>query len=219
MMYVTMIQTTAGDRRCYRRGEIYEVPATLAREWIDKGIASISLTPPPHIARLLDRLDHGAGRPCLFLPFVGEFGHLIMSHVRIVHFHRASWKVVCCRPGEECLFPSADELVTDWVDPTRDEDRVATMRPYTFDWSLIAARFPDHLAIESGRLEPEQEIHPIEPAAAIPFVGTHRGLRAEVVLGVRRRDYAPERNWRHWQLLADLIRAAGYAVTSCCGRH
>lgn len=210
MMFVVMICTVAQERQSYRRGQIYEVPAVLGREWIAKGMAAISFTPPPHVARLLMRLDYGEGHPCLFLPFLGEFGHLIMSHIRLVHFHRGARKVVCCRPGEEVLFPSADEFVTDWADPVKDIDRVSTMRDQSFDWPELCARFPDHAPIHAGNLEPDQEIWPIESAQRIPFAPEPRGFDADVVLGVRHREFAPERNWPHWQRVADAITAAGY---------
>ncbi len=162
------------------------------------------------INTLLDRLDEGAGHPCLFLPFCGEFGHLIMTHTRMVHFHKASRKVVCCRPGEEVLFPSADEFVTDWRDPLDDKHRIATLRNLKLNWPEIIARYPDHARPTVGRLLPSEELFSIHPYLPIPFQPKRRDLQADVVLGVRHRTTFPERNWNHWQYVADALENAGY---------
>jgi hypothetical protein len=171
---------------------------------------------------LLDRLTHGKDKPCLFLPFVGEFGHEIMSHIRLVHFHHAKEKVVCCRPGHEVLYPSATSFVTDWEDPIPDFRKVGTLRNRVLRWPELRVRYPDHYAVKAGMLAPEQEVMIIEPGQRIPFQPKKRGLTADVVLGVRNRAFCPERNWKHWQQLADAITAAGltFAVigrkdTSC----
>lgn len=167
---------------------------------------------------LLSRLDEGAGHPCLFLPFVGEFGHLIMSHMRMVHFHKASRKVVCCRPGEEVLFPSADEFVTDWRDPIDDKDRIATIRHIQVNWPLLIARYPDYARPPIGRLRASEELFAIHPEQIIPLSPKRRGLRADVILGVRHREAFPERNWRHWQYVASAIEDAGYTF-AIVGSH
>jgi hypothetical protein len=196
----------------YARGHVYDVADLDGREWCRKGLARETVQNPPHVASLLARLDDGAGRPCLFLPFVGEFGHEIMSHVRLVHFHKASRKVVCCRPGAEVLYPSADEYVTDWMDPISDRHRVATIRYTLSIWEEIEAKYPGFKPIPAGNLLPEQEIFIVRQDERIPFRPKNRGLWADVVLGIRRRDFARERNWPHWQQLADAIGAEGFSV-------
>lgn len=211
-MYVAMNETVATPQMVYRQGWLYVVPDRLAAEWIRAGFARESQDKPAYVQQLLDRLDDGAGQPCLFLPFVGEFGHMIMTHVRLVHWHKASRKVVCCRVGEECLYPSADEFVTDWEDPTPDLKRIGTMRERQPDWSHLIERYPGLHVLQSGGLTPEQELWPINAAERVPFAPYRRGLKADVVLGVRVRQFCPERNWRHWQRLADEIRRAGYSV-------
>src|SRR5690606_19352583 len=134
-----MHKTLSGHPAPKRRGFVYECDEAEGEELVRRGLAEETQTPPPHIADLLARLDDGAGEPVLFLPFVGEFGHLSMSHVRMVHFHRASRKAVCCQPGQEVLFPSADEYFTDWTDPIRDKDRVGTLRDRKIPWPNIEA--------------------------------------------------------------------------------
>lgn len=207
-MVVEMLANLGTPLGRFAAGEVYEVEMCYGVPWIDAGYAVESDKPVPHVSRLLARLDDGAGRPCLFMPFLGEFGHLIMSHVRMVHFHRASLKIVCCRPGEEVLFPSAGGFVTDWPDPLTDIDRVGTDREPRA-WPALAHKAAGLHHVPAGNLTLEQEMHAIEPATRIPFRPKLRGLRADVVIGVRNRTFAPEKNWRHWQVVADALTAAG----------
>jgi hypothetical protein len=161
------------------------------------------------IGSMLTRLAVGAGRPCLFLPFVGEFGHEVMTHIRLVHFHQASEKVVCCRPGHEVLYPSATSFVIDWQDPVNDLHRIATMRHKAIAWPVIIDQYPNHQVIAAGGLTREQELYCIEPAVRIPFRPRVRNLKVDVVLGVRQRQFAPIRNWTHWKAVANGLRDAG----------
>jgi len=59
----------------------------------------------------------------VFLPNYGEFGPVIDKLVKIVHFHKSPKKIVCCKKGEEALYPSADEFFYDWEDFVNDEDK------------------------------------------------------------------------------------------------
>lgn len=48
-------------------------------------------------------------RVCI-LPWKGEFGWYCMIYPKTVDQIKADFKVVCCAPGEECLFPSANDF-------------------------------------------------------------------------------------------------------------
>lgn len=208
-MNVEMLTTLATPAGPLMAGEVYATTMAYALEWIRVGVARETDREPPHVERLLARLDDGAGRECLYLPHVGEFGHLVMSHIRLVHFSRAARKTVCCRRGERALYPSADEFVEDWTDPIPDAEKVGSNRYTLPDWSALAARFPGLHPVIAGCLTLEQELYPIRPDVRIPFRPNRRGLRADVVLGVRRRDFCPERNWTHWGRLAAALTASG----------
>lgn len=208
-MFVRMLHNLATTEGSYAAAEIYEVPDALGTSWVRGGLAVRTATPPQFIRDFLARLDIGAGEHCLFLPFVGEFGHLIMSHVRLVHFHNAAEKIVCCHPGEQVLFPSASQFVTDWTDPVGDAQRVGTMRDRGFAWPELLARFPGVRSIAAGGLTPTQELIAVHPEQRIPLAPKRRGLHVDVCLGVRQRSFCPERNWPHWQTLADALTSQG----------
>ena len=208
-MFVKMLETVANDTGAYLGGEIYELYDAIAASFVRCKVAVQTTQPPSCIGQLLERLDHGADKECLFLPFVGEFGHLILTHIRLVHFHKAKRKIVCCRQGEQVLFPSADDFVTDWTDPVPDNKRIATMRLHKFGWPQLVARYRSAVPIHAGDLSPTQELHCIECAQRIPFRPNRRQLRPDVVLGVRYRVLFKERNWTHWQAVADSLAAHG----------
>lgn len=210
-MYVRMLQTLGTAMAAFTAGEPYDVTPEMGRDWIRNGIAVETDVPPEWIADLYRRLEAGADGPVLFTPFLGEFGHLIMTHVRMVAFHKSVAKIVCCRPGEEVLFPSAYRWITDWIDPTDDRFRAGAMQSPASLWPGIMARFPCHQFIESGNLNRTQEGFAIHPDRRIVFTPRRRGLRADVLIGVRRRDFHHAKNFprAHWQTNADALRAHG----------
>ena len=212
-MYVLMLQTLATAAQSHKKGTVYDVPDAIGASWCRAGLATRSSTPPDFIGQLMARLDEGVGRPCLFLPPAGvEFGHEVMTCVRLVHFHKAARKVVCCRPGTEVLYPSADEYVTDWVDPVPDLERCGTHRDRApLQWPGLLARYPDHQAISVSGFTMAQEMHTIRPETRIPFEPRRRGLQVDVAIGVRHREFAADRNWprENWNRVADALAAAG----------
>ena len=211
-MFIRMLENVGTPAEQLIAGEPYEVTMAMGISLIRHRLAVETTQPPELIAKLLSRLDEGAGREALFLPFVGEFGHLIMTHMRIVHFSRASRKIVCCKPGQEVLFPSADECVTDWTDPITDRHRVGTLRDKTLAWPELLARFPAAVPVAAGGMTFTQEVHCIRPDQRIPLRPRLRGLWTDVVIGTRKRDFAPEKNWPHWPAVARALHAAGYSL-------
>jgi hypothetical protein len=139
-----MLDSVATPDDCFRKGDRYEVDMAHGVSFIRSGAAIQTTQPPEIIERLLARLEIGAGGKAIFLPNAGiEFGHTVMTGIRIVEFSRATEKIVCCRPGEQVLYPSATGFCTDWTDPIPDAKRVGTMRDTQLLWPEIAARYPE----------------------------------------------------------------------------
>ncbi|HWE03159.1 MAG TPA: hypothetical protein VG326_12185, partial [Tepidisphaeraceae bacterium] len=206
-----MIQTLSTAMSAFRTGESYEVVDATGAAWIKAGLAVETDLPPEWISDLYARLDVGAGKPCLLLPHLGEFGHRICTGIRICHWHKCdrTTSVVAIREGEQVLYPSYRHFITNWTDPTDDSRRAGTMRSPASMWPDITSRFPDHVAIEQGGLTPTQELIAICPDQRIPFRPKRRGLTAEVLIGVRRRQFHDTKNFPHWQRIADALRAEG----------
>jgi hypothetical protein len=155
----------------------------------------------------------------VLLPWLGEFGWMIMRHVRWAHAYQADSKIVCCQPGHECLFPSGTAFFTDWTNPiaenrrcehTAYQDRGATDRFYAELTPRLKALFPRHEIATPHYIchwhmadHPSYKFRPTAPRA-LPKV--------DVTLGVRRRAFGAERNWPYWSDLAALLRAVGLTV-------
>jgi hypothetical protein len=212
-----MLESVATASDCYVGGAIYDVPDAIGASWVRGRHAIISARPPGFIDDLEKRLAIGAGETVLCLPFVGEFGHMILTHIRIVHFSQAKRKIVCCRKGEESLYPTADEFHTEWADPIPDEQRAGTIRPFErppVEWPAILAKFQGVTPLYAGGLTQAQEHHVLCPDQRIPFNPRPHGRRAlkvDVCLGVRVRDFCQERNFPReaWQAIADALTARG----------
>ena len=78
---------------------------------------------------VLEQIKKGSSTPCIFAPFMGEFGFYINTYLRFVHYFNCPEKIVCCRRGEESLFPSADKFCYDWDDFRKEKDKLGANIP------------------------------------------------------------------------------------------
>jgi hypothetical protein len=167
---------------------------------------------PKNLSELLHlRLTNGAGEACVFSPYLGEFGHAIMWHMRLVDFHGATRKVVCTRRGWEVLYPTADAFDYDWVDPVEDQQRAGTDRMLR-EWPAIERRHPGHRLIQSGNTSLSVETITLCPGRQIKLAPKLRGIRADVCIGTRARKMDVTKNWSHWQRVAAALQARGLTV-------
>ena len=86
-------------------------------------ILTNSQIPFSSFTREQSRLTEEPFNQVVILPHYGEYGHFLMTHVRVVHQVKARVKVVCCRPGEELLFPSASDFYYEWNSIFVDKER------------------------------------------------------------------------------------------------
>lgn len=183
-------------------------------EYQHRGSRTIGTTPGLyHPVRQLTRqqlADPPASASVVVLPHFGEFGWLVARHVRWVEQLQSQHKVVCCRPGEECLFPSASGFVHDWPEGIPDSQRCE-------DGSgdddacrkLLRERYPSHLLVRPEYPNPWAWDHSairIDPQVQHVLAGV------DVVLCPRHRDHGVTMNWQHWSRVATELRAAGYSV-------
>lgn len=148
----------------------------------------------------------------VILPWRSEFGTMLMHHVRWVHTRDSDQKVVFCRPGQEVLFPSATAFRYDWDDPP---DHLKNSRLWR---SREHIRYMEGLA-ERMRLEyPGYQVlipyhkQPNRPEVRLKLESGRLDRHVDVVLAPRYRQHAQNRNFAHWQYLADQLRARGYVV-------
>lgn len=146
----------------------------------------------------------------LFLPFRGEFGHLLMWHAPRVNAHRGE-KIVCCERGQEALFPGVSGY--HFVDP-RPEDKSKTDRAHKKDTDLfddiretLGKRFPgaEFLEPPGERASGSKKYLRYEPLETV-------GIHCDVVVCPRKRVLAPGRNWSCWPDLVNHLTEGGYSV-------
>ncbi len=149
--------------------------------------------------------------PTVFLPFFGEFGFLIASHIRAVHACKSPRKIVFCERGQECLFPTASEFRYDWQNPLPDRLRGARL-PADFEQqksaelSRIAGLFPGSKSINSP--------HSWDLVGKVKFCPSapHFLPPVDVAISARQRLHHPIRNFQHWQRIVGSLRAKGLRV-------
>lgn len=159
-------------------------------------------------------------KPCLFMPHYGEFGWFIMHHIRLVHFWECPHKIVCCRPGEELYFPSADEFEYDWEGFVRDEDRVGVAWPPSVKHHRryiagneqlghrLASKHNAPCIVQYWQRMPwvfQDVVFPIRPSL-------RQGLAVDVAVATRKRAYATDRNFDGWAQVVAQLRSLGLRV-------
>ena len=150
-------------------------------------------------------------------PFLGEFGVMVIDHLRYVHSLSTIEKIICCEPGQECLFPSASAYFTDYTNPIDDADRCNTgpwrLRPEYLErvdviYRQLVGRYPD-VPIITPEYAPRLrscanvKFRPSAPKCLSPV---------DVAICPRYREFAPEKNWPHWIETVGRLKAEGLTV-------
>lgn len=177
--------------------------------WVDFILLTQKIIEQSDRVTVINKIEEGAGEKCLFLPFTGEFGWLIMWAVRLVHYSKASYKIVCCPKGFECLFPSANEFYTDWKNPIPDELRGGTHRDETLEWPEITALYPDAKPIKTVGLSFSQEKVIFCPGYIKIEPRIKRNLQVDICIGTRKRGMTPSNNYQQWPEIAAYLSERG----------
>ena len=146
----------------------------------------------------------------VILPLRAEFGLKVWWFVPAVNAVPGP-KVVYIEPGEEALYPGANELIT--VERQRDELR---RNRYARDAAFVAHH--EELALarfgqQANLLRPD----PKWPRARfipkpVAGIADQFAPRPDVVVCPRKRDYGAEKNWPHWPQLVRHLDAHGAKV-------
>ena len=157
----------------------------------------------------------------VFLPWRGEFGQMIMAHVRWVHQHPAATKVVCCRRGDEALFPSAVDYFYDWADMpdemkcTKSLDDHGNLQYLEWVQDRVRQKFADQdlefvQPLDGGKpqrykADPAKDFKPRpQTIACFPPI--------DVLVCPRFRKHGQHRNYQHWEAVVKGLQANGLTV-------
>lgn len=152
-----------------------------------------------------------------FLPWVGEFGWYLMNFVKRVHGYRHPKKIVCIKPGHECLFPTAHATFTDWVDIRKDHQK-AGVNEYGSNEEVkekIRALYGDSVRFLYPSETSWEEKKTLARFKFVPEpVGNH-DFDVDIVITPRYRQIERTRNYPYWQKMVDLMNRHGWSVAAC----
>lgn len=158
-----------------------------------------------------------------YLPWRGEFGWMIMCFIKRFHADPSPNKIICCKPGHECLFPTASKFYYDWND-IPDNQKAGTA--VVTDEDEIMQRVKNWLPneqIEFIRLSEYgwHNKHDFAQHIFVPQSRNNLGLKADVVITPRKRTMDSHRNWsqNHWQRVVDGLKQQNITVGVCGNRE
>ncbi len=163
----------------------------------------------------------------IILPFYGEFGWFLNSHIRLAHYFIASNKIVCCRKGEEVYFPSANNFFYDWKDIFEDYEKCGFRNTWPISPSFKATAEEERLKTKLKSLYPEHRLldfqYAIPPELVqyfpIPIQFKKKyGIKVDIVICARKRHATGNfgdhgiRNFEKWpQVIVPLLQK-GYRI-------
>ncbi len=171
-------------------------------------------------------LDRTYG-PVVILPFYGEYGWFIVSYVRQVHYLKSSYKIVCCRPGDEVYFPSAAEFFYDWKEIIVDAQKCGFRNSKIIEPPILITKeeqalnkklnkkFPLFPLLRFDKPLPLKEI----PHLPVPINTVYKTQHVDVVVGARYRSrigldgaYNDQRNFEQWDDVLYPLKERGYLI-------
>jgi hypothetical protein len=156
-------------------------------------------------------------KTAIFLPWRSEFGTMIMHYVRWVNHEAKNFErtVVCTRPGLEALFPAATEFFYDWSNPPDECKNTALLKSRENEEYLqllgekLLMKHPGAELMFPIRKMP---VHKDWDFTPVPKVV--RGLKTDVVIAPRFRNYGEHRNFEGWMEVAKTLDAVGIKMMS-----
>lgn len=172
----------------------------------------------------------------VFLPWRGEFGQMIMAYVRWFHLQTGR-KIVCCREGDESLFPTAAGFYTKWdqVDDHKKTTKFVMGRDNSRYLSHLKSQIARDLTETSLGVELDISFHhPLDGKKPQRFKNLVDGnfkpipgpsefdQDLDIVLAPRWRKHGEHRNFQYWKEvtdgLMDLGLKVGYAGLLCASQ-
>ena len=157
----------------------------------------------------------------IYLPFIGEFGWYIFTFVKRIHGDPATNKIVCCKRGHECLFPTATDFFYDWQD-IQDSQKAGIYEDFSHETELkqrIQSHFnlPSDVEWSSPSSNGWHDKHDYANNIFIPKSLMPHDLKADVVITPRHRGMDEHRNWtaENWQYVVNELNKRNISVATC----
>ena len=160
---------------------------------------------------------------CCFLPFIGEFGWYIMTYVKRFHYFDHQNKMVCCKPGHECLFPTASGYYYDWQDVSDSckagilqNEKEDEIKAGILSFNLKHMNYADTHFVSPSEVSWDEKAS-LAAFNFIPQARKDHSISADIVIAPRNRTIDAQRNWTKdkWQTVVDALVAKGITVAIC----
>jgi hypothetical protein len=145
----------------------------------------------------------------IILPFYGEFGFFIRRYVLWVnHKFKEDDIMVCCRKGQECLFPYVVKFYYDWDDVDDSIKGKGMKLENYYDEDLISVLEKTYPESEIIRKKPPTiDYHKVKVS-----VKSYDYPKVDVVIGTRKRNLGQGKNFNHWQIVVDYLKEKGLTI-------
>lgn len=144
----------------------------------------------------------------IFLPYRAEFGFVCMAHAPQVHHTMQDGKtsVVCIEEGNEALYPGMEGYMH--IRRRNDDERRQFLEK---EWTQgqIIPNLERRYGPDLDYVWPDVKA-PRKYFVPQPF--DHSEIACDVVICPRKRAYGSDKNWQHWQSLAESLSDIGYHV-------
>ena len=151
-------------------------------------------------------------RTYLALPYFGEFGWFILSHVpQVNEFSKINPTTVACRKGQEFLFPFAKSFLYDY-DTLKVNSDFLNKKHQEHEYSKLSR----HLYVQSQFKDTfatrrKKDIYTKAPI----YINDINKYKIDISIGARDRDWEAFRNYSHWQSIINFCKSQGLSVGIC----
>jgi hypothetical protein len=157
-----------------------------------------------------------------YLPCRGEFGWLIGTFVKKFHADTSTNKIICCKIGHDCLYPTAIKFYYDWQDIPDEQKAGIVQVPDEEEISKKIAEWLPNDEIEFISIS-EVGWHNKYDFAKYTFIPQSKhnlGLKTDIVITPRNRKIDINRNWaqQNWQSVVNGLNSLKITVGICGDR-
>ena len=156
-------------------------------------------------------------KPCVFLPFLGEFGIMIFRYIKFVHFFKCPKKIVMCAKEDRIFYPSADEFV-DFGSMCKRSDIYNSLEKSRYQ--NASDKYNQIKDIVSGIYQEfdiplfydEQDKDDLYSECVFNFnIGNQKQI-FDVAIGSRNKGLFEYKNYNHWDHISECLSNEGYRV-------
>ena len=149
-------------------------------------------------------------KPCLFLPYLGEFGIMIFQYIKFVHFYKCPWKTIMCPKEDRIFFPSANNFEDFPLISKREEKYNYMNHPrYKQIADMMKNFYPNYdIALFFSDINYNIVTNLIFDFDLPQYVEK----RFDVVIGSRGKNLYDFKNYPYWDIISEKLNSLNYKI-------